>query len=593
MTARTSIVGAFRKALPILEWLPAYRGEDLLSDLRAGATVGVLVVPQAMAYAALAGVPPITGLYAAMVSLVVYAVFGTSRYISVGPVAIDSLLTAAAVAPLADGDQGRYVALTALLAVMIGAFQVGAGLARLGALVNLLSVPVIAGFTSAAALTIGVTQVKDLLGLDLSGSSSTFLDALGGIVPALSTIHVTTAIVGVGALVALITAKRWVPWLPGPLVLVALATFAVALLDLPVRQIGEVPSGIPLPAWPDVAWSDVSALVPSAAAIALISYMESISTGSAFARRTRTRVDPDQELVAVGLANAGAGLVQGMPVAGGFSRGAVNFNAGARTPLSGVFAAVLVAVSLLLLTPLLALVPKAVLAAIILAAVVSLIDISGARAVARIRRSDLVALLATAAATLVLGPTWGLAVGVGVSFALFLRHLNRPHMPELGYAASEEVFRNVARHDVITHPEVLVVRIDAPLSFVGARAVADDLADRLRARPGVRHLVLDATAVNAADFTGVEMLGELRRDLGEAGVDLWLGGLRGPVRDVLGRAAWFRELEGRGRNHGTVVGAVRALPLTAGLAPAGWPSAGVSGEPDGPAGQPASATSTV
>lgn len=582
MTPGATEASGLGRLLPVLGWLPHYRRDDLVSDLRAGATVGVLVVPQAMAYAALAGVPPIAGLYAAMVSLVVYAVFGTSRYISVGPVAIDSLLTAAAVAPLADGDTGRYVALTALLSVMIGVMQVGAGLARLGALVNLLSVPVIAGFTSAAALTIGFTQVRDLLGLDLEGSSTRFVDALVDVVSAATTVDPVTAVLGLTSLAALVAARRWVPRLPGPLLLVAAATTAVVVLDLSVRQVGSIPSGIPLPAWPDVVWGDMTALLPAAAAIALISYMESISTASAFARRTRTRVDPDQELVGVGLANGAAGLMQGMPVAGGFSRGAVNFNAGARTPMSGVVAAVLVALSLLFLTPLLALIPKAALAAIILAAVASLVDVSGARAVGRIRRSDLVALLATAAATLVLGPTWGLAVGVGVSFALFLRHLNRPHMPELGYAASKGVFRNVERHHVSTHPEVLVVRIDAPLSFVGARAIVDDLSQRVRNRPEVRHLVLDATAVTATDFTGVELLGELVSDLEQAGVELWIGGLRGPVRDVLARSDWYPGLEDAGRSRGTVVEVVRALPVDGAATPVEWPSAG----------QPEPATST-
>lgn len=566
--SESSIEGRWARLVPIVGWLPGYRRPDLAADLRAGATVGVLVIPQAMAYAALAGVPPIAGLYAAMVSLVVYAVFGTSRFISVGPVAIDSLLTAAAVAPLADGDAGRYVVLTGLLTLMIGIVQVGAGLARLGALVNLLSVPVIAGFTSAAALTIGLTQVRDLLGLELTGSSTTFIQAMAHLVPALPTFDPVTAALGASSLVGLIVLKRRAPRAPGPLLLVGAVTALVVLVDLPVRQIGEIPSGIPLPRWPGGTWADVTSLMPAAAAIALISYMESISTGSAFARRTRTRIEPDRELVAVGLANSAAGLMQGMPVAGGFSRGAVNFNAGARTPLSGVVAAVLVALSLLLLTPVLAHIPTVALAAIILSAVATLVDVRGARAVGRVRRSDLVALLATALATLALGPTWGLALGVGVSFALFLRHLNRPHMPELGYSAEQGMFRNVARHAVVRHPEVLIVRVDAPLSFVGARAISEDIVEQLRDRGDVRFLVIDGTAINAADFTGVEMLGQLVDDLGQGGVEVHLGGLRGPVRDVLNRTAWFRDLEASGRVKGTVVDSVRGLGVSS--CPAGW-----------------------
>lgn len=566
--SESRVSGRWARFFPIAGWLPSYRRPDLFADVRAGATVGVLVIPQAMAYAALAGVPPIAGLYAAMVSMVVYAIFGTSRFISVGPVAIDSLLTAAAVAPLAGGDAGRYVALTSLLTVMIGVLQVGAGLARLGALVDLLSVPVITGFTSAAALTIGLTQVRDLLGLDSVGSSTTFVEALVRVLPTLPTFDAATTALGVSALVGLVALKRWAPRLPGPLLLVGVATSVVVLLDLPVRQIGEIPSGIPLPRWPDSASADVSSLVPSAAAIALISYMESISTGSAFARRTRTRIEPDSELVAVGLSNSAAGLMQGLPVAGGFSRGAVNFNAGARTPLSGVVAAVLVAISLLLLTPVLALIPTAVLAAIILAAVATLVDVRGARAVGRVRRSDLVTLLATALATLLLGPTWGLAIGAAVSFALFLRHLNRPHIPELGYAADQGAFRNISRHEATTHPEVLVVRVDAPLSFVGARAISDDLAERLRGRPEVRFLVIDATAITAADFTGVEVLGRLVEDLGAIGVEVHVGGLRGPVRDVLDRTRWFGDLVAAGRVRGTVVDAVRGLSVSS--RPPGW-----------------------
>ncbi|GAB3257642.1 sulfate permease [Alteromonas gracilis] len=543
-------------------WLREYRRIDIRADLRAGATVGVLIIPQSMAYAGLAGVPPIAGLYAAVVGLIVYAALGTSRYISVGPVAIDSLLTAAAVAPLADGDPDRYLALASLTALLVGLIQVGAGVLRLGALINFLSVPVISGFTSAAALTIGISQLKDLLGLDAGSSGTTLVDSIRSLAPALDTIDLATTILGVGTLVALIVLKRLAPALPGPLLAVTVVGLLVALLDLGdrVALVGPVPSGLPVPGLPSVAWGDVTALLPAAAAIALISIMESVSTGSAFARRTRTRIDATREMVAVGFSNAGAGLLSGFPVAGGFSRGAVNFNAGARSQLSGVIAAALVLVALFVLTPLLALLPKVALAAIILAAVLSLVDWRGALEIGRIRRSDLAALLVTAGATLVLGPAAGLGVGAAVSLGLFLRHTASPHMPELGQVPGERMFRNVARHQVLTDPALVVTRIDAPLTFAAARPVTERL-ERLAARPGVRFVVVDCSAVTSTDFTGVEMIAELDTDLEGLGIELHLAAVRGPVYDVLMRHARLRALEDGGRLHPSVPHAVERLPV--------------------------------
>lgn len=553
---------ALRRLLPASRWLADYQRPDLGADLRAGLTVAVLLVPQAMAYAALAGVPPITGLYAAMVSLVVYAAFGTSRFISVGPVAIDSLLTAAAVAPLADGDADRYLALTALLALMVGGIQLVAGAVRLGGLVHLISTPVVVGFTAAAALTIALTQLKDLLALqDVGSSGASFYDTARALAPHLGTADAVTALVGVGAVLTLLALKRWAPRVPGPLLVVTVLSVAGALSWVDLDTVGQVPSGVPLPRLPSVGLDDVQALVVSAAAIALISYMESISTGQTFARRTRTRVDPDQELVALGLANAASGLFRGLPVAGGFSRGAVNVEAGARTQLSGVVAAAFVVLSLLVLTPVLAEVAKVALSAIILAALGSLVDLRGIRAVARVRRGDLYALLATAAATLLLGPVAGLGVGVAVSMVLFLRDYRHPHMPELGLVPGEGVFRNVQRHRAITDPRLLVVRVDAPLSFVGARQITDHLAGLVADRPQVDHLVLDASAVTAVDFTGLELLGRTAEQLDAAGVELHLAEVRGPVHDVLERADWFRRLEADGRVHQNVARAVAQLPV--------------------------------
>lgn len=559
-------MSSLRRFVPLLVWLPEYRRPDLLADLRAGATVAVLVIPQAMAYAALAGVPPITGLYAAVVSLVVYAVFGTSRYISVGPVAIDSLLTAAAVGPLAAGDPTTYLALASALAVMVGALQVTAGLVRLGALVNFVSAPVLSGFTSAAALTIAATQLKDLLGLDVSAPATTFVAAVRNVADAISTVDPLTTLLGVATILALVALRRWAPRVPGPLVVVSVLTLVVwaAGWGDQLSLVGEVPAGLPVPGVPHVGWGDVRTLLPSAAAIALISYMESISTGTAFARRTRTRVDPDQEFIAVGLANTGAGLAHGFPVAGGFSRGAVNFNAGARSPLSGVIASALIVVALFTATGLLAHLPKVALAAVIMVAVATLVDVGAAIAMGRVRRGDLVALLVTFVATLVLGPAPGLGVGVLVSVVLLLRHTARPHIPELGRMPGQQVYRNVLRHQVLTSPDLVVLRIDAPLTFASARPIADRVTEVVGSRPEVRWLVLDCSAITTADFTGVEMLQNLCTDLGESGVVVHLAAVRGPVRDILERNACFRDTERAGRVHTTVAHAVDSLGVTLG-----------------------------
>lgn len=549
------------RIIPATRWLAGYDRTLLAADARAGATVAVLLIPQGMAYAALAGMPPVTGLYAAMVSLVVYAILGTSNHVSVAPVAIDSLLVAGAVAPLAQGDPARYVALAGALAVLVGVFQVGAGLLRLGALVNFLSVPVISGFTAAAAMTIAASQLKDLLGVRIEGGSSSFLETVRRIAPALPDVQPLTLALGLVAIGVLVLLRRIAPVLPGPLVVVVVATALVSVLGWSDRMavLGDVPSGLPTPAVPTVSLADLGALLPSGAAIALISYMETISTGSAFARRTRARVVPDQELIAVGSANAASGLMGGFAVAGGFSRGAVNFGAGARTPMSGVLAAVGLVVAVLTITPLLSNLPKVALAAIILVAVATLVDVRGARAIGRVRRSDLVALTVTALATLILGPALGLGVGVATSVAIFLRQTTRVHLPELGLVPGTRLYRNVDRHTVITRPDVAVLRVDAPLYFANSRGVADEIAGLSRSRPDLGFVVVDCTGITAIDFTGSETLADLKRELEEAHVELHLAAIRGPVRDVLERTRVWHELTAAGRVHFGVADAMDAI----------------------------------
>lgn len=551
---------SLERVLPAVRWMRSYRREDLRPDVSAGLTVAVLLIPQSMAYAALAGLPPQAGLYAAIVSLVVYAALGSSSFISVAPAAIDSLLVAAAVAPLAAGDTQRYVALAAALAVLTGVLQIAMGVLRLGALVNFLSVPVISGFTSAAALTIGASQLKDLLGLDTQGGSD-FLSTARAAAGAIGTINVATMLIGVASIAFLMLARKRAPRLPAALVAVVVGTLSVLLLGLDdrgVRILGEVPAGLPTPELPLLTLEVVRQLAPAALTIAVISYMESISTAKVFAARSRQRVLPNQELVALGTANLVAGLFRGFAVAGGFSRGAVNFRAGARTQLSGVVAALVLVVAVAFLTPLFFHLPKAVLAAVIVVAVASLVDLSGARRIGRVQRADGLALAVTFLATLLLGVAQGLAVGVAVSLGLFIARTARPHVAEVGRVQGTARYRNVERWEASTDPRIAVLRMDSPLYFANAAFLYDRVQALVVGRPDLGHLVLVASAIGDVDASGAQLLAELDEELGVAGVQLHLVTVRGPVRDVLTKSGLWPRLVDSGRVHATVESAVRA-----------------------------------
>jgi SulP family sulfate permease len=529
--------------VPALRWLRGYDRATLGADVAAGLTVAVMLVPQAMAYAALAGMPPVTGLYASIVPLVVYALLGTSGQLAFGPVAIVSLLTASALAPLADGDPSAYVSLAALLALLVGALLLVLGLLRLGALVSFLSHSVISGFTSAAALIIGFSQARDLLGIDAERSES-FLGTLAGLAANAGTANPATVLLGMGSVAALVAGKKLVPRVPTALLVVAVATGATALLglaDAGVAILGEVPAGLPRPALPAISADAVVALLPSAAAIALISYLEGISVAKAIAAKTRQHIDANAELVAAGAANLAAGAFQSFPVAGGFSRTAVNHQAGARTPMASLVTAGVVALTVAFLTPLFFHLPRTVLAAVIVVAVAGLIDLDSARHAWRVRRSDAAVLGLTFAATLLIGVEPGIAVGVAVSLALLLWRTGNPHTAELGRVAGTTRFRNTDRYPTRTDPTVAIIRVDGPLFFASAKRFDDRVTSLVAERDDLTAIVLDCSAVTGMDTDGSHALAELDRTLDDAGVALHLATVRGPVRDVLERAGlWDR-----------------------------------------------------
>ncbi len=528
-------------------WAVGYDRSWLRDDLLAGGTVAVMLIPQAMAYAALAGVPPVAGLYAALVALVVYAAVGTSSHLSFGPVAIVSLLTAAVIEPLAAGDPGRALALAGLLALLVGAIHLLLGLLRAGAVVTLISHPVIVGFTAAAALVIGLSQVRDLLGVD-APRTDRVVDAVRIAIEAFPATHLLTAAIAGLAIAGLVLGKRLAPRFPTALTISALAVVATVVFGLEGRGVaivGEIPAGPPRPALAGLHLDDVVPLLAPAAIIALISYAESISIARAIAARTRERLDANRELIASGVANLAVGGTGGHPVAGSFTRTAVTHDAGARTQLAGLVAAGIVLLTITLLTSVLEPLPRAILAAIVILAVVGLIDVRGAVRTFRIDRRDGVVLVTTFAATLLLGVELGLLIGVAANLVIHVAGGMRPALVELGRVVGTRTYRNVARFPAITDQNGAILRLDGPLDFLSVTHVTRTLREISAQRPQLRWLILDASACTDLDSTGVHELHALQEDLAEADVELHLTTVRGPLRDVIDRAGlWSALIEG-------------------------------------------------
>ena len=549
--------------IPLAASLRGYQRETLKQDLVAGLTTGIMLIPQAMAYAMLAGLEPIVGLYASTVPLVLYAVFGTSRQLAVGPVAMISLLVASAVAPLAGGDVAAYAGLAGLLALMVGVIQLSMGVVRLGFLVKFLSHPVIAGFTSAAALIIGLSQLKHVLGVPLERSHHVHEIILQAIEHAGET-HLITLGISVASIATLMVLKKYAPKFPRFLLVVAggaLAVWGFGLDTMGVAIVGSVPEGLPTPALPPMEMDSVMALLPMAITISLVAFMESISVAKAFARKEGLEVDPNQELKGLGLANLAAGVLQGYPVTGGFSRTAVNAQAGAKTGIAALITAFLVVVTLLFLTPLFYFLPKGVLAAIIMTAVLGLIDVAEAKHLYKVSKSDLAMMALTFVATLTLGIEQGILLGAATSLLWFIWNTSKPHVAELGQLDGTNVYRNVKRNpDALVRPEVLAVRIDGPLYFANAGFLKTTLAELVDGHgEALEAVVLDAKAISSIDASGAGFLQDWVTDLQGRGLQVWVAGMRGPVRDVL-EAAHVVELIGDDRFVHRVHQGVDAIP---------------------------------
>ncbi|MEH7826875.1 SulP family inorganic anion transporter [Gemmobacter denitrificans] len=548
-----------RRYLPILEWGRHYDRLSLLSDLLAAVIVTIMLIPQSLAYALLAGLPPEIGLYASIAPLLAYALFGTSRVLAVGPVAVVSLMTAAAVAPLAAQGSAEYLGAAIVLAALSGLILLAMGLLRLGWIANFISHPVMAGFITASALLIAAGQVPTLLGLQARGE--TLPSLFMALLPKLESARLDVLALGLAVTGFLFWARKGVQPLlrsfgmrpelaaaagrAAPLLAVAASILLVRLTDLAPPLVGEIPRGLPLPALPSLDPALWQALLVPAALIALVGYVESVSVAQTLAARRRQRIAPDQELVALGAANLSSAFTGGFPVTGGFARSVVNADAGATTPAAGAFTALGMVMASFWLTPLLADLPKATLAATIIVAVLALVDLRALPRMLAYSRADGGAMAATIAATLLLGVETGITAGVVLSIFLHLWRSSRPHMAVIGQVPGTEHFRNVERHHVVTAPDVLSIRVDESLYFPNVRFLEDRLLIALAEKPGLAHVVLDCAAVNVIDASAVETLEQLMSRLDEAGVALHLSEVKGPVMDRLQRSSFLQHLTGR------------------------------------------------
>jgi sulfate permease, SulP family len=548
--------------LPIFEWSRGYGSATLINDLIAAGIVTIMLIPQSLAYAMLAGLPPQMGLYASILPIITYALFGTSRALAVGPVAVISLMTLTAASTVASPGSGDFIAAALVLALLSGLMLALMGLLKLGFLANLLSHPVISGFITASGIIIATSQLKAILGIQASG------EAMPGLLRTLGRniggTNLPTLIIGTLSIAFLFWVRRGLKPLliraglapraadltakAGPIAAVGLTTIAVVLLGLDekgVKIVGDIPRSLPpvtLPLLSPELWKK---LALPALLLSVIGFVESVSVAQTLAAKKRQRIDPDQELIALGAANIAASFSGGYPVTGGFARSVVNFDAGAETPAAGAFTAVGIAIAALFLTPLLHFLPIATLAATIVVAVLSLVELRTPREMWRYSRPDFAALAATVAITLLLGVEPGVLAGVGLSLALFLWRSSRPHAAIVGRVPETAHFRNVKRHMVITDPRILTIRIDESLTYLNARWLEEFVLDTVADHPAIKHLVLMCSAVNAIDGSALESIEAINHRLADAGVRLHLSEVKGPVMDALERSTFLEELTGR------------------------------------------------
>ncbi|MBN1570243.1 MAG: solute carrier family 26 protein [Acidobacteria bacterium] len=549
-------------ALP-LEWLIRYKKSDLPADISAGLTIAVMLVPQGMAYAMLAGLSPVIGLYASVLPLIAYALLGSSRHLAVGPVAMISLLVFASCSAIAQPGSAEYLSIVLLLSFMVGVIQLVAGMVRLGFLINFFSHAVISGFTSAAAIIIALSQMKHLLGISLGNEQSVFV-LLGDIIRHAGKTNIPTLAVGIVCIAGLCFFRIKHPHFPSAMLFVVAGTLAAyfGLSEFGLKTVGHVPRGLPPFSMPEYNLASVRALIPNALVIVFVGYMESISVAKYIAAKSGYKVDPDRELTGLGAANLVSAFFSGYPVTGGLSRTAVNHQAGARTQLAAVITAVTILLILVALTPLFYYLPNAVLGAIIVAAVSGLVDYREAIHLFRLKKADGWMFLVTFICTLTIGLEQGLLIGMVFSLILFIWKSAYPHTAELGYLESEGVFRNIKRYpQVKIFPEILILRVDASLYFANMKFLEDRIAKDLAGRPQIKEIIMDLSGVNDIDAVSIDELENLMEAYGHQGIRFSFASMKGPVRDLVTHAGWEQKYGNR-INYLSIQHALRGIGQT-------------------------------
>jgi SulP family sulfate permease len=557
------ILNRLARIMPVFDWGRRYDREALGNDLVAAVIVTIMLIPQSLAYALLAGLPAETGIYASIAPIVLYAIFGTSRALAVGPVAVVSLMTAAAIGNIAEPGSPELLLAAVTLAFLSGAFLILLGVFRLGFLANFLSHPVIAGFITASGILIAMSQLRHVLGISAGGAN--LPELLQSLFEHLGEINWITFAIGVSAtaflfwvrkgLMPLLLSTGMKPKLAGvlakagPVAAVFVTTFIAWVFNLGetagVRIVGDVPQGLPPLTMPSFSPDLLGQLIGPAVLISIIGFVESVSVAQTLAARKRQRIVPDQELIGLGAANVGAAFTGGYPVTGGFARSVVNFDAGAETPAAGAYTAVGLLLAAMLLTPLIYNLPQATLAATIIVAVLSLVDFSILKKTWTYSRADFAAVTATIALTLLFGVEVGVTAGVLLSILIHLYKSSRPHMAVVGRVPGTEHFRNVKRHKVEIDETVLTLRVDESLYFANARYLEDSLYDMVAARPQLKHVVLMCPAVNEIDMSALESLEAINERLHALGVTFHLSEVKGPVMDRLRRGDFLQHLSGK------------------------------------------------